>query len=102
MDAALELFSEKGYEAASVREICERAGISRPTLYYFFKSKEGVIGELQKKTHTFVAFSSASLDQRVSELERFLKCGGPSGNFEDLSDPTLSDESSGSARWPIR
>jgi len=42
LDAALELFSEKGYEAASVREICERAGITRPTLYYFFKSKEGI------------------------------------------------------------
>jgi len=42
LKAALELFSEKGYEAASVREICERAGITRPTLYYFFKSKEGI------------------------------------------------------------
>jgi len=42
LDAALELFSEKGYEAASVREICERAGLTRPTLYYFFKSKEGI------------------------------------------------------------
>ncbi|RPI26887.1 MAG: TetR/AcrR family transcriptional regulator [Acidobacteria bacterium] len=42
LDAALELFSEKGYDATSVREICERAGITRPTLYYFFKSKEGI------------------------------------------------------------
>ncbi|RPJ86044.1 MAG: TetR/AcrR family transcriptional regulator [Acidobacteria bacterium] len=42
LDAALELFSEKGYEATSVREICEQAGITRPTLYYFFKSKEGI------------------------------------------------------------
>lgn len=42
LDAALELFAEKGYEAASIREICERAGITRPTLYYFFESKEGL------------------------------------------------------------
>jgi TetR/AcrR family transcriptional regulator len=39
---ALELFSEKGYDATSVREICEAAGITKPTLYHFYGSKEGV------------------------------------------------------------
>ncbi len=42
LDAALKLFSAKGYEATSTREICEIAGITKPTLYYFFGSKEGV------------------------------------------------------------
>jgi len=40
--SALELFSAKGYDAASVREICEAAGITKPTLYHFYGSKEGV------------------------------------------------------------
>lgn len=40
--AALQVFSAKGYEGASTREICEAAGITKPTLYYFFGSKEGV------------------------------------------------------------
>src|SRR5205085_7392876 len=40
--SALELFSTKGYDAASVREICETAGITKPTLYHFYGSKEGV------------------------------------------------------------
>ena len=39
---ALELFSERGYDATSVREICEAAGITKPTLYHFYGSKEGV------------------------------------------------------------
>jgi TetR/AcrR family transcriptional regulator len=39
---ALELFSKKGYDATSVREICEAAGITKPTLYHFYGSKEGV------------------------------------------------------------
>ncbi len=39
---ALALFSEKGYDATSVREICEAAGVTKPTLYHFFGSKEGV------------------------------------------------------------
>lgn len=39
---ALQLFSEKGYDATSVREICEAAGVTKPTLYHFYGSKEGV------------------------------------------------------------
>jgi TetR/AcrR family transcriptional regulator len=36
------LFSSKGYDATSVREICAAAEITKPTLYHFFGSKEGV------------------------------------------------------------
>jgi TetR/AcrR family transcriptional regulator len=39
---ALKLFSEKGYDATSVREICAAAAITKPTLYHFYGSKEGV------------------------------------------------------------
>src|SRR5262245_33239010 len=39
---ALALFSTKGYDATSVREICEAAEITKPTLYHFYGSKEGV------------------------------------------------------------
>ena len=39
---ALELFSAKGYEGVSVSELTEAAGITKPTLYYYFGNKEGV------------------------------------------------------------
>jgi AcrR family transcriptional regulator len=42
LQGALELFSSKGYDATSVREICAAAGITKPTLYHFYGSKEGV------------------------------------------------------------
>jgi AcrR family transcriptional regulator len=42
LQEALRLFSSKGYDATSVREICEAAGITKPTLYHFYGSKEGV------------------------------------------------------------
>ncbi len=42
LQSALELFSSKGYDATSVREICEASGITKPTLYHFYGSKEGV------------------------------------------------------------
>ena len=42
LDTATELFAEKGYAGTTVREIVDRAGVSKPVLYYYFKSKEGL------------------------------------------------------------
>jgi AcrR family transcriptional regulator len=44
--AATELFTKRGYAAASVREIVEAAGVTKPILYYYFGSKEGVYLEI--------------------------------------------------------
>ena len=46
LSTALELFAVKGYDATAVREICEAAGITKPTLYHFFGSKDGVLDAL--------------------------------------------------------
>jgi TetR/AcrR family transcriptional regulator len=46
LSTALELFAVKGYDATAVREICEAAGITKPTLYHFFGSKDGVLQAL--------------------------------------------------------
>jgi AcrR family transcriptional regulator len=42
LETATELFADKGYAGTSVREIVDRAGVSKPVLYYYFKSKEGL------------------------------------------------------------
>lgn len=42
LDAAVNLFARKGYAATSTREIAEAAGITKPMLYYYFQSKEGL------------------------------------------------------------
>jgi AcrR family transcriptional regulator len=39
---AARLFAQRGYDATSVREIVEAAGVAKPTLYYYFRSKEGL------------------------------------------------------------
>ncbi|WP_327269171.1 TetR/AcrR family transcriptional regulator [Streptomyces sp. NBC_01218] len=43
---ALELFTEQGYEATSLREIAERLGITKAALYYHFKSKDDIVRSL--------------------------------------------------------
>jgi AcrR family transcriptional regulator len=43
LNAAVHVFGRKGYAGASVREIVELAGVTKPALYYHFGSKEGVL-----------------------------------------------------------
>lgn len=42
IDAAIRVFSQRGYHSASVEEIAEAAGISKPMVYIYLGSKEGV------------------------------------------------------------
>ena len=42
LEAATALFAERGYAGTFVREIVERAGVSKPVLYYYFRNKEGM------------------------------------------------------------
>jgi AcrR family transcriptional regulator len=37
------VFDRKGYAGASVREIAEMAGVTKPAVYYHFGSKEGLL-----------------------------------------------------------
>lgn len=39
---AAALFAKKGFDATSTREIVELAGVTKPMLYYYFGSKEGI------------------------------------------------------------
>jgi TetR/AcrR family transcriptional regulator len=43
LETALGLFSERGYEAVGVAEICESSGITKPTLYHYYGSKRGLL-----------------------------------------------------------
>lgn len=50
MREALRLFTRRGYSATTVRELVEAAGVTKPVLYYYFGSKEGLFLELMR-TH---------------------------------------------------
>lgn len=43
MSAAIELFDEQGYEATTVAEIAERAGLSKRTFFRYFSDKREVL-----------------------------------------------------------
>lgn len=66
LGSALTLFSEKGYNGTSIREIIERAGVTRPVLYYYFENKEALFGRLIEESF---AKSTVALDRILATME---------------------------------
>lgn len=52
LQAATRLFTSKGYAATTVREIVADACVTKPVLYYYFGSKEGIYLELLRGPFT--------------------------------------------------
>ena len=67
VDAAFEVFSELGFEQASMSEIAARAGGTKATLYSYFQSKEEMFAE----------FMTAAAQQEVSAAFAVLKTSMP-------------------------
>ncbi|HEX3046881.1 MAG TPA: TetR/AcrR family transcriptional regulator [Bacillota bacterium] len=40
---AIQLFASRGYDAVGIQELAVRSGITKPTLYYYFGSKKGLL-----------------------------------------------------------
>ena len=66
LEVGVEFFARKGYAATNVREIVEAAGVTKPVLYYYFGSKEGLYLEILRQ----------SLAMYQSEVEAALAEGG--------------------------
>lgn len=50
MTAAADLFRQRGYRAATLDEIAQRVGVSKPTLYGYFRSKEELLAAIFHRT----------------------------------------------------
>ena len=71
LSPALDLFAIRGYDATSVREICAAAAITKPTLYHFFGSKDGVLQALvQTGFQQYRALVNAAMDTPGSFKDR--------------------------------
>ncbi|MEY9860462.1 AcrR family transcriptional regulator [Catenulispora sp. GAS73] len=45
-DAALRVFADHGYERATMQQIADLLGITRPALYYHYRSKEDILSSI--------------------------------------------------------
>lgn len=64
--AALEVFAERGFAAARLEEIARRAGVSKGTLYLYFKDKEDLFRAVVRDT---VAPNIAMMRQAVEAAD---------------------------------
>src|SRR5262245_23712339 len=46
LDAALDVFAERGFEAARLDDVAKRAGVAKGTLYLYFRDKEALFEAL--------------------------------------------------------
>lgn len=71
--AAARLFSMKGYNGTAVREIVEDAGVTKPTLYYYFSNKEDLFVKLiDMALATFAELLQRSLAYDGSPRQRLV------------------------------
>jgi AcrR family transcriptional regulator len=50
LDAALALFREQGFDAATMRGIAERAGVATGAAYYYYASKEAIVMDFYQRS----------------------------------------------------
>ncbi|HEY2839502.1 MAG TPA: TetR/AcrR family transcriptional regulator [Pirellulales bacterium] len=79
--AAAHLFATAGYDATSVRHVVEAASVTKPTLYYYFESKEGLarallnapIGRLTATIESLVTGPLPATEKLAALIDEHLK-----------------------------
>jgi len=107
LDAALEVFVSRGYHAAAMDEIAERAGVSKPVLYQHFPGKlELYLALLDESVHGLVDTVRTALGSTAENKQRvgstfgayFEFVGGHAEAYRLVFESDLSNEPAVRAR----
>jgi TetR/AcrR family transcriptional regulator, mexJK operon transcriptional repressor len=73
LDAALQIFASQGFSGTKMDQIAEAAGISKPTLYQYFPTKDGLFNAMMHRARDrmLAPFAGPSDDDMVPALWRF-------------------------------
>ncbi|UQZ32659.1 TetR/AcrR family transcriptional regulator [Paenibacillus sp. PK3_47] len=75
LDAADELFGQKGFDGTSTNDILSKVGIARGTLYHHFKSKEDIMDALIERYSSRMLGAAQAIagDTGIPVIERMLR-----------------------------
>ncbi|MCD6128922.1 TetR/AcrR family transcriptional regulator [Candidatus Bipolaricaulota bacterium] len=76
LEAALRLFSSRGYERVSVTAIAQEAGVSRPSFYRYFRNKRDVLLALLRNWHDLMEWIRRSGEPEGRSAWELLEAGG--------------------------
>jgi TetR/AcrR family transcriptional regulator len=75
LDAALDVFATSGFRGATIDQIATKAGMSKPNLLYYFKSKQQIYQQVLEQTLEDWLDPFAAIDPNgdpVEELRRYI------------------------------
>ncbi len=75
MQAAVRVFSAKGYHAATIRDIVSEAGVAVGTFYFYFPDKETLFVHLYEETAQFLLQAIQQATQSRATLPQQMKAG---------------------------
>ncbi len=61
LSASAEIFSRRGYRATSMNEIAAEVGLSKPTLYHYFRRKEDILVRLYENVMEHILSSAQAI-----------------------------------------
>ncbi|MFC3722344.1 TetR family transcriptional regulator C-terminal domain-containing protein [Neoaquamicrobium sediminum] len=76
LEAALEVFAQHGFRGATIDQIAEAAGMSKPNLLYYFRSKEDIhVTLMQRLLQTWLAplRELDDIDDPITELRSYIR-----------------------------
>jgi TetR/AcrR family fatty acid metabolism transcriptional regulator len=82
LQAALNLFSEKGFGETTVEDVAQAAGVAKGTIYLYFRSKEHLLLALKKQ---FMSGLVDALTDLIAEAVERLSAGEPL-DYRDIID----------------
>lgn len=65
LEAAAKLFAQRGFGGTNLQDIADALGISRPALYYYFKSKEDILASLVEEVTVFSGHQATELASKA-------------------------------------
>jgi AcrR family transcriptional regulator len=71
VDAAVELFSRKGFDGTSVQEVVDAAQVTKGAMYHYFRSKDDLLYEIYHELIT----------EQLAGLDRIRSAGGPAAQM---------------------
>lgn len=84
LDAALTVFSQKGYHATNVSDVAAQAGVSQGTIYWYFESKEELFTAAMLSVFTDLGQETvASLEAYETASEKLRALGRRMEGFVD-------------------